>query len=269
MFQLETLQALPQGSLDQGTPPPTIVTIEHKNFLIEASSYPGPESEDSDERIVLSTPPSQRTPATGSSPTPELGDRTHSFSPTHEPRNVDNSPLLSLSPLLHPPFSPINAPTPTATAADGSNAMREASSTAMDNGSTQLSVGAPPFPPPSALLFYAHVCAYVYIFSCAHSYLCHDRTHVSKLVQSTECSVKMTGRASFSVDAKVWEYHQYKAISISQVLTCQWEIPNAHDPFAVAVTKSNDRIVGHVPRRMSCTCLCRAVSGVVVRSPAE
>ncbi len=130
---------------------PTIVTIEHKNFLIEASSYPGPESEDSDEGIVLSTPPSQRTPATGSSPTPELGDTTHSFSPTHEPRNVDNSPLLSLSPLLHPPFSPINAPTPTATAADGSDATREASSTCttMDNGSTQLSVGAPPFPPPT------------------------------------------------------------------------------------------------------------------------
>ncbi len=147
---LTTRQSRPRNA-------PTIVSIEHKNPLIEASqeeswlfrSYPGPESEDSDERIVHSTPPSQRTPATGSSPTPELGATTHSYSPTPEPRNVDNSPLLSLSPLLHPPFSPINAPTPTATAADGSDATREASSTAMDNGSTQLSVSASPLPPPS------------------------------------------------------------------------------------------------------------------------
>ncbi len=101
---LTTRQSRPRNA-------PTFVTIEHKNFLIETSSYPGPESEDSDERIILSTPPSQRTPATGSNPTPELGDTTHSLSPTHEPRNVDNSPLLSLPffillppPLMHSPL---------------------------------------------------------------------------------------------------------------------------------------------------------------------
>ncbi len=89
----------PQGSLGQGT--------QEESWLLH--SYPGPESEDSDKRIVLSTHPSQRVPATGSSPTPELGDTTHNFSPTHEPRNVDNSPLLSLPsfillspPLMHP-----------------------------------------------------------------------------------------------------------------------------------------------------------------------
>ncbi len=67
----------------------------------------------------------------------------------------------------------------------------------------------------------------------------------------------MAERASFSVDAMVRGYHQYEAIwaaSISEVLTCQREIANTHDPFAVAVTKSDDRIVGHVPRRISCTC---------------
>ncbi len=148
---LTTRQSRPRNA-------PTIITIEHKNPLIEASqeeswlfrSYPGPESEDSDKRIVLSTPPSQRAPTTGSSPTPELGDTTHSFSPTHEPRNVANSPLLSLSPLLHPPFSPINAPTPTATAADGFNATREVSSTAMDKFSDQRNsvLALPHFLPP-------------------------------------------------------------------------------------------------------------------------
>ena len=48
-------------------------------------------------------------------------------------------------------------------------------------------------------------------------------------------------------------FHVYKAIwsaPIGEVLLCESEIGNAHDPYAVSVI-SMEIVVGHIPRRIS------------------
>ena len=61
---------------------------------------------------------------------------------------------------------------------------------------------------------------------------------------------------SLIVESCIHGYHVYKDIwnaPIGQVLVCEVELGNLHDPHAVAVI-SNDTIVGHVPRTISAVC---------------
>ena len=61
----------------------------------------------------------------------------------------------------------------------------------------------------------------------------------------------------FSVPTSVRGYHEYKDIweaAIGEILQCQRELSNRHDPFAVAVRK-NRTTVRHVPRKISAICL--------------
>ncbi len=143
--------------------PPTTPMIENENPLVQASQEESwlfrscSQSENTDNRIALFTPPSQRTPATERSPTPDArtnqrDDAGRSPSPTPGPQTPRTPQLLSLSSLLLPPFSPLpheSPPTPTATASvDGPNTAHGAQNAETDIGST-VSVGAPPPTPPS------------------------------------------------------------------------------------------------------------------------
>ena len=61
---------------------------------------------------------------------------------------------------------------------------------------------------------------------------------------------------SFEVEAVVRGYHVYKEIwnpYIGEELFCARELTNLHDPFAIAVVKS-DQTVGHVPLKISLLC---------------
>ena len=65
----------------------------------------------------------------------------------------------------------------------------------------------------------------------------------------------------FSVESMIRGYHEYQLIwndpIIGEELGCEREPGNSHDPYAVAVKKAiggSDRIVGHVPRRISTIC---------------
>ena len=63
-------------------------------------------------------------------------------------------------------------------------------------------------------------------------------------------------RFEFSVEAMVRGYHVYQDewdAVIGEVLQCQRETGNRHDPYAVA-TLSAGRVVGHVPRKISPVC---------------
>jgi hypothetical protein len=67
----------------------------------------------------------------------------------------------------------------------------------------------------------------------------------------------------YFVDSVVRGFHIYKNIwnpAIGELLLCEKEFGNLHDPYAVAVVRSNGVIVGHIPRRISCFCyffLCK------------
>ena len=55
---------------------------------------------------------------------------------------------------------------------------------------------------------------------------------------------------------RVRGYHVYQNEWIpilGEVLQCSREIGNAHDPYAVKVTK-DDTTVGHLPKKISLTC---------------
>ena len=61
---------------------------------------------------------------------------------------------------------------------------------------------------------------------------------------------------SFTVDSMIRGNHVYKDIwdsHLGEELTCRRERNNIHDPYAVAVLKS-DVIVGHIPRAISAAC---------------
>ena len=69
------------------------------------------------------------------------------------------------------------------------------------------------------------------------------------------CSLMMD--QTFSIQAMVRSYHYYKdiweATIDEEVLSCEREVGNVHDTFAVAV-KKDDIIVGHCPRKISLIC---------------
>ena len=66
----------------------------------------------------------------------------------------------------------------------------------------------------------------------------------------------MPSRFEFSVSSMVRGYHVYQdewEAVLGEVLSCQREPGNRHDPYAVAAVSSG-RTVGHVPRKISPIC---------------
>ena len=66
---------------------------------------------------------------------------------------------------------------------------------------------------------------------------------------------------TFILDSCIRGYHVYKDLYATpgETLTCIRERGNRNDVFAVAV-QSDDNIVGHIPRHVSCICtlfICR------------
>ena len=64
---------------------------------------------------------------------------------------------------------------------------------------------------------------------------------------------------SYSIHTSVRGYHVYKDVweaALSQLLPCQREPGNIHDPYAVAVVETGvaTRIVDHVPRAIPSVC---------------
>ena len=64
---------------------------------------------------------------------------------------------------------------------------------------------------------------------------------------------------SYSIHTSVRGYHVYKDVweaAFGQLLPCQREPGNIHDPYDVAVVETGvaTRIVGHVPRAISAFC---------------
>ena len=60
----------------------------------------------------------------------------------------------------------------------------------------------------------------------------------------------------FSIDSAVRGFHVYKDIwnpEIGEVLLCEQEFGNLHDPYAVSVVREDNVMVGHVPRRLCVT----------------
>ena len=61
----------------------------------------------------------------------------------------------------------------------------------------------------------------------------------------------------FALDSYILGYHIYKTIwpaPIGEVLRCQPESGNIHDPYCVAVVTAQNVTVGHVPRTISAVC---------------
>ena len=61
---------------------------------------------------------------------------------------------------------------------------------------------------------------------------------------------------TFMTDSVIRGYHEYRSIweaAFGEVLQCQRERTNRHDPYAVAVVKDIN-VVGHVPRKLSAIC---------------
>ena len=66
----------------------------------------------------------------------------------------------------------------------------------------------------------------------------------------------VTKDVSFSVEAVVREYHQYKDIWVAVVdeeLSCRREPTNREDGFAVVVVKDSN-VVGHILKKISSIC---------------
>jgi len=69
-------------------------------------------------------------------------------------------------------------------------------------------------------------------------------------------SLERVGRHSFTIASVVRGYHIYQDIwvpTIDEELSCEREIGNSHDTFAVA-TRNEIGMVGHIPRFMSHIC---------------
>ena len=61
---------------------------------------------------------------------------------------------------------------------------------------------------------------------------------------------------TFTTDSVIRGYHEYRNIweaAFGEVLQCQRERTNRHDPYAVAVVKDGN-VVGYVPRKLSAIC---------------
>ena len=62
--------------------------------------------------------------------------------------------------------------------------------------------------------------------------------------------------ATYAVQTVVRGYHVYKEVwsaTVGQILPCQQERGNVHDPYSVAIVDENT-VVGHVPRAISAVC---------------
>ena len=62
--------------------------------------------------------------------------------------------------------------------------------------------------------------------------------------------------ATYAVQTVVRGYHVYKQVwsaTVGQVLPCQQERGNVHDPYSVAIVDGNT-VVGHVQRAISAVC---------------
>ena len=60
-----------------------------------------------------------------------------------------------------------------------------------------------------------------------------------------------------SIESCVRGFHIYKEMwnpVIGEMLACQPQFGNIHDPYAVAMVPSNSSIVGHVPHHISAVC---------------
>ena len=61
---------------------------------------------------------------------------------------------------------------------------------------------------------------------------------------------------TFSVESVVCGYHEYQDVwdaPVHEVLSCEREVGNVYDTFAVTV--KDDEIVGHCPRKISAICI--------------
>ena len=87
-----------------------------------------------------------------------------------------------------------------------------------------------------------------------------DMVHGAWLVRALTTNQKDCRRMeSYSIHTSVRGYHIYKDVweaALGQLLPCQREPGNIHDPYAVAVVETGvvTRIVGHVPRAISSVC---------------
>ena len=56
------------------------------------------------------------------------------------------------------------------------------------------------------------------------------------------------------VEATVRGYHAYlhdTSVRIGEILTCELELDNLHDKYAVGVKNQEGNLVGHVPKELS------------------
>ena len=61
---------------------------------------------------------------------------------------------------------------------------------------------------------------------------------------------------TFSVESTVQGYHEYQDVwdaPVHEVLSCEREVGNVYNTFAVAV-KKDGKTVGHCPRNISAIC---------------
>ena len=71
--------------------------------------------------------------------------------------------------------------------------------------------------------------------------------------------------ATYDVETVVRGYHIYKhfwSATVGQVLPCQQERGNVHDPYSVAIVAGNT-VVGHMPRAISVCSLFLKRNGVI------
>ena len=55
----------------------------------------------------------------------------------------------------------------------------------------------------------------------------------------------------FTIWSKIHGYHVYGEVILGEELTCEREIGNMVDRYAIAVKNDGGQIVGHVPRKIS------------------
>ena len=63
-------------------------------------------------------------------------------------------------------------------------------------------------------------------------------------------------KTSYSIPSMVHGYHKYLHVwdaAIGEILPCNSEDSNLHDPYTMAVKKGTIT-VGHVPKKISCIC---------------
>ena len=91
------------------------------------------------------------------------------------------------------------------------------------------------------------------------------------------CTLRDTLCVGFQICSMVRGYHEYQYIwnaVVGEILPCNYETGNVHNPYAVNV-KKGDVIVGNVPKKLSCLCslflqrggiICCEVTGLLCYS---